>query len=170
MNAAYQQNPNKLQIRSDDLSDPRIAEFLADHLRDMYATSPPESVHALDLAGLKKPEISFWTVWDDNELVGCGALKRLDAEHAELKSMRTALTRRKQGLGKLILQFILQEARRRGYRRMSLETGSMKFFEPARSLYASYGFKNCEPFADYKEDPNSVFMTMSLDEEPGSAQ
>ncbi len=152
----------QLNIRVDDLSDPRIAEFLEDHLKDMRATSPPKSIHALDLNGLKKPEITFWTAWHESMLMGCGALKRLDAEHAELKSMRTSPQHRRQGLGKSILNFILDEARRRGYRRMSLETGSMAFFEPARTLYLNHGFVFCEPFADYKLDPNSVFMTRNL--------
>lgn len=151
-----------IQIRLDDLSDPRIAEFLEEHLKDMRRVSPPESVHALDLERLKKPEISFWSVWSGAELVGCGALKRLDAEHVELKSMRTALSCRRKGVGKLILEHAMSEARRLGYRRMSLETGSMPFFEPARSLYASYGFVQCPPFAGYKVDPYSVCMTRIL--------
>jgi putative acetyltransferase len=151
-----------VQIRIDNLTDPRIAEFLEEHLKDMRRISPPESVHALDLERLKKPEITFWSAWEASELVGCGALKRLDAEHTELKSMRTSSLRRRTGVGKLILEYILSEARRRGYRRMSLETGSMPFFEPARSLYASYGFIRCAPFADYKEDPYSVCMTRAL--------
>lgn len=151
-----------LEIRVDDLSDPRIATFLADHLKDMYATSPPESVHALDLTGLKKPEITFWSVWRGTNLVGCGALKRLDSKHVELKSMRSSPAHRREGIGRTILEFILNEARLAGYRRMSLETGSQPFFEPARSLYASYGFTYCSPFSDYKDDPNSVFMTREL--------
>jgi len=162
MSAAKQTASLNAEIRVDDLSDPRIADFLTDHLKDMYATSPPESVHALDLEGLKKPEITFWSVWNGQDLIGCGALKHLSAEHAELKSMRTSPACRRTGIGKLILQFILDEARRRGYRRISLETGSMKFFEPARALYASHGFIDCAPFADYWDDPNSVFMTRSL--------
>jgi putative acetyltransferase len=151
-----------VQIRIDDLSDPRIAELLEEHLRDMRAISPPESVHALDLDRLKKPEILFWCAWSGAELVGCGALKRLDAEHAELKSMRTVPLHRRKGIGTLMLEHIISEARRLGYRRLSLETGSMAFFEPARSLYASYGFAYCPPFADYKEDPYSVCMTRDL--------
>lgn len=151
-----------VDIRVDDLSDPRIAALLQEHLDDMYRTSPPESVHALDLSGLKKPEITFWSVWNGSELVGCGALKHLDAEHAELKSMRTPNAYRRRGLGKIILEHILKEAKQRGYRRMSLETGSMEFFEPARRLYASYGFVPCTPFADYWNDPNSFFMTRTL--------
>jgi len=151
-----------LEIRVNDLSDPRIAEFLADHLKDMNATSPPESMHALDLAGLKKPDITFWSVWKEANLVGCGALKRLDSQHVELKSMRSSPAHRREGIGRKILEHILNEARAAGYRRMSLETGAQPYFEPARSLYASYGFTYCSPFADYIDDPNSVFMTLEL--------
>ncbi len=151
-----------VQIRIDDLTDPRIAEFLEEHLQDMRRISPPESVHALDLGRLKNPEITFWSAWNGSDLVGCGALKRLDAEHAELKSMRTSISSRRTGIGKLILEHIMSEARRLGYKRMSLETGSMSFFAPARSLYASYGFARCAPFADYKDDPYSVCMTHTL--------
>jgi putative acetyltransferase len=161
MNAA-KENLQNVRIQIDDLTDPRIAEFLEEHLKDMRSVSPPESVHALDLERLKKPEITFWSVWSGSELVGCGALKRLDAEHAELKSMRTSTSCRRKGLGKLILEHIMEEARRRGYRRMSLETGSMAFFEPARALYASYGFVRCAPFANYREDPYSICMTRAL--------
>jgi putative acetyltransferase len=151
-----------IQIKVDDLSDPRIAEFLEDHLCDMYATSPPESVHALDLDRLKKPEITFWTAWHESELIGCGAIKHLNIEHAELKSMRTSPRHRRKGIAANILHFIMEEARSRGYRKMSLETGSMAFFEPARTLYVRHGFKYCGPFADYELDPNSVFMTRPL--------
>jgi putative acetyltransferase len=149
-------------IRLDDLSDPRIAEFLEEHLTEMRSVSPPESVHALDLARLRQPEITFWSAWSGSDLVGCAALKRLDAKHAELKSMRTSSRHRRQGVGKLILEHVLSEARRLGYLRMSLETGSMAFFEPAHALYASYGFVRCAPFANYREDPNSVCMTCAL--------
>lgn len=162
MNAAYTINSLDIQIRIDDLSDPRIAMLLEEHLKDMRRISPPESVHALDLERLRKPEISFWTAWEKSELAGCGALKRLDAEHAEIKSMRTATPYRRKGVGKLILEHLLSEARMQGYRRISLETGSMAFFEPARSMYASYGFKVCPPFADYRIDPYSVCMTREL--------
>lgn len=151
-----------LQILIDDLSDPRIAAFLEDHIKDMRSVSPPESKHALDLEGLRKPEIKFWSAWSDSVLVGCGALKRLDAEHAELKSMRTSPLHRRKGIGVAILRHIVSEARSSGYIRMSLETGSMPFFEPARALYESYGFTYCRPFADYKDDPNSLFMTLDL--------
>src|ERR1051325_8315785 len=122
-------------IKLDDLTGPEIIELLADHLREMHVHSPPESVHALDLEGLRKPEITFWSVWSGDELAGCGALKELDKEHGEIKSMRTALRFRGMGAGKLMLRHILAEAEKRGYKRLSLETGSMDAFEPARRLY-----------------------------------
>lgn len=151
-----------IDIRIDDLSDPRIADFLEDHIKDMLSVSPPESKHALDLEGLKQPEITFWSVWSGESLVGCGAIKQLSADHVELKSMRTTPSLRGKGLGAMILNFIMSEARQRGYRRMSLETGSMDFFIPARKLYAKHGFVPCPPFDYYKEDPNSAFMTREL--------
>lgn len=151
-----------MEIKIDDLSGSEIAEFLKDHIKEMKSVSPPESKHALDLAGLRKPEITFWTVWDDSRLIGCGAMKELDASHAEIKSMRTATAYRGKGIASMLLQHILNEAKLRGYRRISLETGSMPFFQPARNLYEKYGFKNCAPFATYKEDPNSIFMAKDL--------
>lgn len=151
-----------MQIRIDDLTSPEIAELLNEHLQDMYATSPPESVHALDLGKLRKPEITFWSVWDNNVLVGCGALKELDSTHAEIKSMRSANRARGKGVGKKMLEHILDVASERNYQRLSLETGSQDFFIPARTLYERYGFECCGPFADYKEDPYSVFMTREL--------
>ncbi|VEP17314.1 Uncharacterized N-acetyltransferase YsnE [Hyella patelloides LEGE 07179] len=151
-----------MDIKVDDLSSAEIANFLEEHIRDMKAVSPPESNHALDLDGLKKSEITFWTVWDDSILIGCGAIKELSANHAEIKSMRTGVSHRGKGIASMLLQHILNEAKLRSYRRVSLETGSMPFFEPARNLYTKYGFKNCAPFDPYKEDPNSVFMTKEL--------
>jgi putative acetyltransferase len=151
-----------MKIKVDDLTGTEIAELLEQHIRDMKAISPPESKHALDLEGLRKPEITFWTVWDETSLAGCGAIKELDSSHAEVKSMRTAPEHRNKGVAALLLQHIINEAKRRNYRRLSLETGSMPFFEPARRLYQKFGFVYCEPFADYKEDPNSVFMTKEL--------
>jgi putative acetyltransferase len=151
-----------MQFRLDDLTGPEIAAFLTEHLDDMHANSPRESVHALDLTGLRKPEISFWTLWDANRLVACCALKELDASHGELKSMRVARTERGRGIGALLVEHLLAEARRRGYMRLSLETGSMEFFLPARRLYARFGFTECGPFATYREDPNSKFMTLAL--------
>jgi putative acetyltransferase len=151
-----------IHIKVDDLTDPRVAEFLEDHLVDMHSTSPPESVHALDLDGLRKPEITFWSAWSQSTLVGSAALKRLDHEHGELKSMRTSPVQRRHGIATLLLQHVLNEARRTGYRRLSLETGSMEFFAPARALYERYGFEYCPPFANYQPDPNSVFMRLDL--------
>lgn len=151
-----------MEIKIDHLSGSEIAEFLEEHIREMQSVSPPESKHALDLAGLRKPKITFWTVWDGYRLIGCGAIKELDANHAEIKSMRTTASYRGKGVASMLLQHILNEAKLRGYRRISLETGSMPFFEPVRNLYAKYGFKNCKPFSTYKEDPNSVFMTKNL--------
>jgi putative acetyltransferase len=135
-----------VDIKLDDLSGPEIAVFLEAHLQDMKATSPPESKHALDLEGLRQPEVTFWTVWEQGTLIGCGAIKALDADHGEIKSMRTAPTYRGLGVASRLLQHILQEARQRGYGRLSLETGSMVFFEPARRLYAKHGFEECPPF------------------------
>ncbi|WLQ14762.1 GNAT family N-acetyltransferase [Hahella aquimaris] len=151
-----------MEIRIDDLSGPEVAELLQEHLRGMAENSPPESIHALDLSGLKKPEVTFWTVWDGAELMGCGALKELDAGHGELKSMRTSTAHLRKGVASHLLRHILEEARQRNYRRISLETGSMAAFQPAHQLYANYGFTLCGPFADYVEDPNSLFMTIEL--------
>ena len=151
-----------MHIRIDDLRGPEIHALLEEHLQDMRRISPPESVHALDLDGLRRPEITFWTAWSNNELVGCGALKMLDATHGEIKSMRVSGTRRRTGAGRAMLHHILDEARRRGLARLSLETGSLPEFAPARQLYASLGFAPCGPFGSYVEDPYSVFMTRTL--------
>ncbi|HMG04903.1 MAG TPA: GNAT family N-acetyltransferase [Chthoniobacterales bacterium] len=151
-----------MQIQLDDLSGPEVHELLQEHLASMRSISPPESVHALPLDGLRRPEITFWTVWEKGELLGCGALKELDSEQAEIKSMRTSSRHLRKGVAAALLHYILEESARRGYRRLSLETGSMEAFEPARQLYARAGFTYCGPFADYVEDPNSVFMTKEL--------
>ena len=151
-----------MKIILDDLKGPEIAALLTEHLEDMRATSPPESVHALDLDGLRQPNIRFWTLWDGRNLAGCGALKWLDTEHAEIKSMRTAATYKQQGVASQILQHLINDAKAAGLQRLSLETGSMAFFQPARNLYAKFGFELCGPFADYTLDPNSLFMTKKL--------
>jgi putative acetyltransferase len=151
-----------MHIEVDDLSRPAIHALLQEHLQDMRALSPPESVHALDLDGLRKPEVTFWTAWANGELQGCGALKELDARHAEIKSMRTASMHLRKGVARTLLEHIIAEARRRSYRRLSLETGSMEAFAPARALYAAFGFGYSRPFAGYVEDPYSVFMTREL--------
>jgi putative acetyltransferase len=151
-----------MKIRVDDLLGPEIAGLLEDHIRDMRAISPPESKHALDLSGLRKPEITFWTIWEEGTLAGCGALKQLDLLHGEVKSMRTVSSFRGKGVASQVLNQIIAEARRRGYRGLSLETGSMEFFEPARRLYGKFGFSPCGPFGAYQADPNSCFFTLSL--------
>jgi len=156
------QSNARMQIRLDDLSGPQIRSLLEEHLRNMHSLSPPESVHALDLDGLRRPEISFWTVWSDDALLGCGALKALDERHGEIKSMRTASAHRRKGVAEAVLQHVIAEATKRGYTRLSLETGSQAEFEPARRLYRKFGFEDCPPFADYIDDPNSVFMTKAF--------
>ncbi|OXM15071.1 GNAT family N-acetyltransferase [Paenibacillus herberti] len=149
-------------IKVDDLSGPEVASLIAEHLQGMNLHSPPESVHALNLEGLKKPEITFWGAWEADQLVGCGALKELDDQHAEVKSMRTASQHLRKGVANGILTHLIEEAKRRGYQRLSLETGSMESFEPARKLYENFGFQYCQPFSDYIDDPNSAFMTKEL--------
>ncbi|MFB5268532.1 GNAT family N-acetyltransferase [Paenibacillus enshidis] len=151
-----------MDIKKDDLTGPEIIALIGEHLQDMHLTSPPESVHALDLDGLKKPEVTFWSAWEESLLLGCGALKELDPLHGEIKSMRTASQHLRKGVARELLAYIIEEAKRRGYERISLETGSMEAFAPARKLYESFGFGYCGPFADYIEDPNSAFMTKAL--------
>ena len=152
-----------MEIRLDDLRGPEIRALLEEHLRNMHEISPPESVHALDLEALKHPSVTFWTAWSGADLLGCGALKELDARHGEVKSMRTAMAHRQKGVARAILERIVSEARSRSYRRLSLETGSQPQFLPARRLYESFGFTYCAPFGDYTEDPNSTFMTRSME-------
>jgi putative acetyltransferase len=151
-----------MEIRVDDLTGPEIIALLEEHLRCMRRVSPPESCHALNLDGLRRPDVTFWTVWNGSDLAGCGALKELDPQHAEIKSMRTAYAHQRKGVASQVLRHIIAEAGRRGYRRLSLETGAMDYFEPARKLYAGFGFKFCGPFGTYVEDPNSRFMTKEL--------
>ncbi len=151
-----------LHIREDDLAGMAIASFLQDHLDEMHEVTPPESVHALDLEALRVPEITFWSAWIGDELVSSGALKELDSDTGEIKSMRTAKTHRGKGVGSTMLEHIIREAERRAYSRLYLETGAMPEFAPARALYSRYGFEFRGPFADYIDDPNSVFMTKKL--------
>lgn len=160
--ASVAHEARKFEIKIDDLSGPEVAALLTDHLRSLAEVTPLKSMHALNLDELRKPDITFWTVWQAHELAGCGALKQLDAEHGEIKSMRTAKSHLRQGVASHLLQHIIAEAKRRGYRRLSLETGAIPYFEPAHSLYRKFGFKNCPPFVGYQEDPNSVFMTKEL--------
>ncbi len=151
-----------MEIRVDDLTHPAVHALLQEHLGDMHALSPRESVHALDLDRLRDPSITFWTAWDGDTLLGCGALKALDATHGEIKSMRTPRALRRRGAGRAILEHMLAEARARGYARVSLETGSLDAFVPAQRLYEAAGFTPCGPFGEYKPDRHSVFMTRVL--------
>ena len=151
-----------MEIRSGGLDQPEVAELLREHLRGMAALSPPESIHALDIDALRRPDISFWSVWHGRQLLGCAALKQLDPHHGEIKSMRTAERHRGRGVASHLLRHLIDEAQQRGYARLSLETGSMDGFAPARRLYEKHGFAYCAPFADYVDDPNSVFMARDL--------
>ncbi len=149
-------------IISGDPGAPQVANLLAEHLADLRRISPPGSVHALDIQQLRAPTVTFWGAWLGDDLLGCGALQALSATAGEIKSMRTASAHRGRGVGWLLLNHILNEARKRGYVRLNLETGSQPEFEPARRLYARAGFAPCGPFANYREDPNSVFLTLLL--------
>jgi putative acetyltransferase len=151
-----------MNIQLDDLTGPEIHQLLQQHLQGMALHSPPESIHALDLDALRQPGITFWTAWENDELLGCGALKELDDRHAEIKSMRTATAHLRKGVANAMLTHVVEEAKQRGYRRLSLETGSAAAFEPARRLYAAFGFTFCEPVEGYALDPFSVFMTREL--------
>ena len=158
-----------MKITVDDLSGPDVAAFLQAHLDQMHELSPAESVHALDLAALRAPNVTFWSAYEDDALVGCGALKVLDARHGEIKSMRTDPAQRGRGIAGQLLRHIIAEARARGLLRLSLETGSEEFFAPARRLYARHGFQPCPPFADYTDDPLSSYFTLDLTGEPAAA-
>ena len=151
-----------MQIVLDDLTSIEIMEFLKEHLFEVSLYLPPESIHVIDIGSLQKPNITFWSIWDKSRIVGCGALKELNPKHAEIKSMRIALTHRKKGVASRLLKYIIDEARKRNYSQLSVETGSMDAFLPARRLYMKHGFQYCEPFGEYIEDPNSVFMTIYL--------
>lgn len=152
-----------MHIETDDLTRPAIHALLNEHLQHMHALSPAESVHALDLEKLRHPSITFWTAWEVNELLGCGALKQLDAQSGEVKSMRTTTALRRRGAGRALLAHIISVAKVRGYTSLWLETGEAEAFKPAQKLYESFGFICCGPFAGYVLDPYSVFMTLRLE-------
>ena len=152
-----------MKITLGDLTDPRVVDLLRRHLTSARANTAPGSAHALDLAGLQVPDVTFWTAWDRDTLVAVGALKRLTEDHGEVKSMHTALSARRKGIGSAMLQHIIAFAQSRGISRLSLETGSWDYFQPAVALYRKHGFVECGPFADYVQDPNSVFLTLDLD-------
>ncbi|WP_448568921.1 GNAT family N-acetyltransferase [Thalassotalea ganghwensis] len=151
-----------MEIKLDDLSGGEVIKLLQEHLADMYATSPKESVHALDIDALKSPDITFFSGWIGSELLGCVAIKELTPDHIELKSMRTTSSARQSGVATKLLSHALNVAIKRGYQKVSLETGTQDFFRPARNLYEKFGFAYCEPFANYKVDPHSHFMTRGL--------
>ena len=152
-----------MRITAGDLDDNRVIALLDEHLQGMADHSPPESIHALDLEGLKAPNVTFWTIWDGDELCGCGALQELDSSHGEIKSMRTGAGHLRKGVAAVMLEHIIHEAKTRRYARLSLETGSGPGFDAAHALYEKYGFVYCGPFANYKEDPFSRFMTLELE-------
>ena len=151
-----------MRIEIDDLTRHEVLALLNEHLSNMYELSPAESVHALDVSKLQEPDVTFWTVWEEDELLGCGALKELSPRHGEVKSMRTPAARRRTGAGRAVLAHIIGVAKERRYQRLSLETGSSAAFLPAQRLYESFGFTYCGPFGSYTEDPNSVFMSLHL--------
>ena len=151
-----------MRIEIDDLSRPQVLALLEEHLRNMYEITPPEFVFAFDANKLKAADVTFWTAWDGDSLLGCAALKELSATEGEIKSMRTPATRRRTGAGRALLNHILDVARARGYRVLYLETGRQPAFAPAQALYASAGFTRCGPFGQYRENGNSVFMSLSL--------
>lgn len=151
-----------MKIVSGGLDDPRVRALLEQHVRTARAQTAVGSAHALDLDGLKAADIQFWSAWDGDTLLGVGALKQLSQSHGEIKSMHTAQANRRTGIGRAMLNHILDVARTMGMRRLSLETGSWEYFVPARALYRSQGFVECGPFGDYLADPNSIFMTIEL--------
>jgi putative acetyltransferase len=151
-----------MKIQLDDLQGSQIQALLQEHVAAMRAASPPESCHVLDLTELQRPEITFWSVWDGDTVAGCGALKQLDARHAEIKSMRTAATHMRRGVAAYLMEHMIAQAQVRGYTRLSLETGAQANFIAARKLYERFGFEVCAPFGEYVEDPLSVFMTKVL--------
>lgn len=151
-----------MQIVEGGLDDPRVLGLVHDHTARARAETERGSDHALDPDSLRAPDVTFWSVWDGDALLGIGALKRLDHDHGEIKSMHTVEAARGRGVGTALLRHIIAAARTRGIRRLSLETGSWPYFAPARAMYARNGFVECPPFGDYVDDPNSVFMTLAL--------
>lgn len=157
-----------MQIEAGDFDDPRVRDLLCTHLAVARSQTAPGSAHALDLTGLQSPDIGLWTIWDGEELIGCGALKRLAHDHGEVKSMHTVAARRYGGVGGVMLRHIIAVARARGMSRLSLQTGSWGFFKPAVAFYKRHGFVECPPFAGYAEDPNSIYLSLDLDRDSAS--
>lgn len=154
-----------MDIRIGELNSEEVITLLKEHHTDMLSHSPPESVHALDLSALNSSDVTFWSFWVNQELAGMGALKELEKAHGEIKSMRTSTNYLRKGIASQILEHIINQANRRSYKRLSLETGTMDGFIPAQKLYQQFGFQECEPFGKYIKDPYSMFMTKSIDVE-----
>lgn len=151
-----------LVFKANQLDDPHVLGLLQEHQDRMSDHSPPESRHVLDVNALQQADIRFWSLWQADELLGCVALKHWSDQLAEIKSMKTAPAHTRKGVGQKLLQHVINEAKSRGYQFLKLETGSMAYFKPARSLYLKFGFSYCQPFGDYKQDPNNVFMALEL--------
>jgi putative acetyltransferase len=152
-----------MKILEGDLDNPRIIELLRHHVTTAAAQTEPGSAHALDVSALRSPEIGFWAAWDDDELLGFAALKQLSQDHGEIKSMHVVQAQRRKGAGRALLDHLIEMAYAKGMRRLSLETGSWDYFRPAQALYKSRGFVECPPFAAYRPDRNSIFMTLEMD-------
>ena len=153
-----------MRIEIDDVTRPEVLALLEEHLTNMHELSPPEQVFALDASRLRTPGVVFWTAWRDGTLLGCAALKELSLTQGEVKSMRTPASLRRHGAGRALLNHIVQVSRERGYHELFLETGRHPAFVPAQTLYRSVGFRECGPFGSYKENGNSVFMSLQLND------
>ena len=151
-----------MTIKTGQLDNPQVQNLLIAHRQNMFEHSPPESVHALDFSAFTTPNITLYTLWNRDELMGCGALSELTITHCEIKTMRTLQAHLRKGVAANILTHILRQAVERGYQRISLETGTMDAFLPAVTLYKKFGFVECEPFANYTQDPHSMCMTLNL--------
>ena len=145
-----------------NFDNPEVNNLLTKHFIELRSVSPEGSAHVLDINGLKVPSIKFWSLWDKDQLIGCGALKFLSDEHGEFKSIRVADNHRKKGMGEKIIAHLITEAEKIGIKRLSIETGAGEFFLPARKLFNKFGFKPCKPFAHYKEDPNSCYFDLEI--------
>jgi len=145
-----------------NFAEAQVNELLTKHFIELRSVSPKGSTHVLNIPGLKDPSIRFWSLWDEEELIGCGALKLLDKEHGEFKSIRVADKYRKSGMGEKIISHLIDQAQQIGIKKISTETGAGEFFDPARKLFKKFGFKNCKPFAHYKKDPNSCYYTLNI--------
>ena len=145
-----------------NFDNPEVDELLKNHFIELRSVSPAGSTHVLDIDGLKDPSIKFWSLWENEKLMGCGALKFLNENHGEFKSIRVADKFRKNGMGEKIISHLIDQAKQIGIKKLSTETGAGEFFAPARKLFKKFGFKKCKPFAHYKEDPNSCYYNLKI--------